>query len=104
MIRMVNQQSNCFLVGERGVGMQNLMQERQLAAAGEARQGSNLGGGQMMAADFVMTPSVVFSENNAGGVGGAAGGVLPGKFAGIGRGPEVKGGQTGNLGAASRSG
>src|SRR6476661_3526268 len=41
LIRMMIQQSNCFIVVERGVGMQNLMQERQLSAAGEARQGSN---------------------------------------------------------------
>src|SRR5712692_3970556 len=56
LIRLMIQQSNCFIVVERGAGMQNIMQERQLAAAGQARQNSNLGGGQMMAADFVMTP------------------------------------------------
>jgi hypothetical protein len=104
LIRMMIQQSNCFIVVERGVGMQNLMQERQLAAAGEARQGSNLGGGQMMAADFVMTPSVVFSENNAGGVGGGAGGFLPGKFAAIAGGLKFKEAQTSMLVADSRSG
>jgi hypothetical protein len=73
LIRLMVQQSNCFLVVERGVGMQNLMQERALAASGELRQGSNMGGGQMVTADFVLTPAVVFSENNAGGVGGAVG-------------------------------
>ena len=36
LIRMMIQQSNCFIVVERGVGMQNMMQERQLAAAGAA--------------------------------------------------------------------
>ena len=45
LIRMMIQQSNCFIIVERGVGMQNLMQERQLASAGEARKGSNMGGG-----------------------------------------------------------
>ena len=35
-----------------------------------------MGGGQMVAADFVMTPAVVFSENNAGGIGGAVAGLL----------------------------
>ena len=72
LIRMMIQQSNCFIVVERGAGMQNMMQERQLADAGQARQGSNMGGGQMVPADFLLTPAVVFSENNAGGVGGAA--------------------------------
>src|SRR6185369_259090 len=84
LIRLMVQQSNCFIVVERGVGMQNMMQERALAAGGEARQGSNLGGGQMVAADFIMTPSVVFSENNAGGGGGAVAGLLGGKARAIG--------------------
>ena len=66
------QQSNCFLVVERGVGMQNMMQERALAKSGELRQDSNVGGGQMVTADYILTPAVVFSENNAGGVGGGA--------------------------------
>jgi hypothetical protein len=76
LLRMMIQQSNCFIVVERGVGMQNAMQERELAASGEARAGSNMGKGQMVAADFILTPEVVFSENNAGGVGGALGGFL----------------------------
>ena len=76
LLRMMIQQSNCFIVVERGVGMQNAMQERELAASGEARAGSNMGKGQMVAADFILTPAVVFSENNAGGVGGALGGFL----------------------------
>src|SRR5262245_20971164 len=75
LIRFMVQQSNCFLVVERGVGMQNMMQERALSKSGELRQGSNMGGGQMVTADYIMTPAVVFSENNAGGVGGALGGV-----------------------------
>jgi hypothetical protein len=79
LIRMMVQQSNCFIVVERGLGMQNMMQERALQESGELRQGSNMGGGQMVSADFVLTPAVVFSENNAGGVGGALGGLLGGR-------------------------
>lgn len=75
LIRLMIQQSNCFLVAERGQGMQNVMQERALAESGQVRQGSNIGGGQMVVADFVLTPSVVFSEGNAGGVGGVIGGI-----------------------------
>ena len=103
LIRMMIQQSNCFIVVERGVGMQNMMQERQLAAAGETRQGSNMGGGQMVTADFVMTPSVVFSENNAGGVGAAAGGLLGNKFAAAAGGLKFKEAQTSMLVSDSRS-
>jgi hypothetical protein len=107
LIRMMVQQSNCFIVVERGLGMQNLMQERQLAAAGEARQGSNMGGGQMVAADFVMTPAVVFSENNAGGAGAGIAGLFGGKAAAIGAiagGIKFKEAQTSMLVADSRSG
>jgi hypothetical protein len=77
LIRLMIQQSNCFIVVERGLGLQNMMQERNLATAGQLRQGSNIGGGQMVSADYVMTPAVVFSENNAGGVGGALGAMGP---------------------------
>ena len=103
LIRLMIQQSNCFLVVERSAGMRNVMQERQLAGAGETRQGSNMGGGQMVTADFVMTPSVVFSEGNAGGVGGAAGGLLGGKFAAVAGGLKFKEAQTSMLVADTRS-
>ncbi len=77
LIRLLVQQSNCFIVVERGIGMQNMMQERGLGTSGQLRQGSNMGGGQMVTADYILTPAVVFSENNAGGVGGALGGLAP---------------------------
>jgi hypothetical protein len=105
LIQMMIQQSNCFIVVERGQGMQNIMQERQLAAAGEARQDSNMGGGQMVAADFVLTPSVVFSENNAGGVGGAVGGIFGHSAIGAAAGGlKFKEAQTSMLLADARSG
>ena len=104
LIRMMIQQSNCFIVVERGAGMRNMMQERQLDASGETRTGSNMGTGQMVAADFILTPAVVFSENNAGGVGGAVGGLLGGKFAAAAGGLKFKEAQTSMLVADSRSG
>ncbi|HEY8878171.1 MAG TPA: CsgG/HfaB family protein [Roseateles sp.] len=76
LLRMMVQQSGCFDVVERGVAMQNLQQERNLAAAGEMRQESNVGKGQMQAADFVMTPNVQVGANTAGGLGGFLGGKL----------------------------
>jgi hypothetical protein len=74
LIRMMVQQSNCFVLVERGRAMQNLMQERQLAESGELRRGSNMGKGQMVTADYVLTPDAVFSSKDSGGVGGALGG------------------------------
>src|SRR5437773_10683538 len=75
LIRLMVQQSNCFLVVERGLGMRNMMQERALEKSGQLRQDSNVGGGQMVTADYILTPAVAFSENNAGGVGGGLGGI-----------------------------
>jgi len=75
MLRMIAQESNCFTVVERGVGMQNIQQERALASGGMLQQNSNLGGGQLQAADFVLTPSMQFADTT-GGIGGAVGGLL----------------------------
>jgi curli biogenesis system outer membrane secretion channel CsgG len=78
LIRMMVQQSNCFVVVERGRAMQNLMQERQLAESGQLRRNSNMGAGQMVTADYVLTPDVVFSNKDAGGLGAALGSRLGG--------------------------
>jgi hypothetical protein len=52
------------------------MQERQLATSGQLQPGANIGRGQIVAADYLITPNVVFSERNAGAVGGAVGAVV----------------------------
>jgi hypothetical protein len=107
LIRMMIQQSNCFIVVERGAGMQNLMQERALASSGQLRESSNVGGGQMVTADFILTPTVVFSENNAGGIGGGVGGLFGRKAAvvsAVAGGIKFKEAQTSMLIADSRSG
>ena len=106
MIRLIVQQSNCFQIVERGAAFQNLMQERALAAGGQLQAGQNVGGGQMVAADFVVTPSVVFSNPNAGGVGGGLagfGGAL-GLFGAIAGGLKFKEAQTSMTMADTRSG
>ncbi len=84
LLRTFVQESNCFTVVERGRAMQNLKQERDLASSGMLQGGSNVGGGQMLAADFVITPDVLFKDNNAGGAGiGAAVGSLFGSVGSV---------------------
>ncbi len=78
VLRLMIQQSNCFVVIERGRSMHNMMQERDLQKSGEMRQGSNFGKGQMVAADYTLDPSIQFSEKGTSGMGGAVGGLLPG--------------------------
>ena len=105
LIRMMIQQSGCFLVVERGVAMSNLLQERALAKSGELQQQSNVGGGQLRAADFILTPNVIFSEGNAGGIiGGIASGLggIWGSVAAAGL--KFKEAQTSMLVADTRSG
>ncbi len=110
VIRMLVQQSNCFQVVERGVAMQNLMQERALAAGGQLQADQNIGKGQMVTADFILTPNVLFNESNAGGAGAALGGLL-GRFGALGAvagavagGLKFKEAQTSILLADTRSG
>jgi hypothetical protein len=110
MIRLIIQQSNCFQIVERGAGFQNMMQERQLAAGGQLQGGANVGQGQMVAADFIVTPAVVFSNPNAGGVGGGIGGLLGGMGGRLGAIGAIAGGlkfkeaQTSMIMADARSG
>ena len=74
LVRLMAQQSNCFVVVERDRrGMNAMMKERELQKSGEMRQGSNFGKGQMVAADYTMTPTVLFKSNDSGGVGAAVG-------------------------------
>ncbi len=79
LLRLLIQQSNCFVVVERSAtGMRAMDRERQLMGSGEMRGGSNYGRGQMVASDYGLSPEVVFSNSDAGGIGGALSGLLGG--------------------------
>jgi hypothetical protein len=73
VLRMMIQQSNCFVIVERGAAMANMNTERQLQQSGEMRSGSNFQRGQMVAADYTMSPSINFSQNTGGATAGLAG-------------------------------
>lgn len=76
VLKMLAQQSGCFVIVERGIGMYNVMVERELEKSGELRQGSGFGKGQMVSADYSLNPSITFSNNDAGSIGGAIGGLF----------------------------
>ena len=78
LIRLIIQQSKCFIVVERGLAFQNIMQERDLATGGELKTDQNIGKGQLLTADYILTPTVIFKNQDAGGLGGALGGLIPG--------------------------
>jgi curli biogenesis system outer membrane secretion channel CsgG len=79
LIKVYVSQSKCFTLVDRGKGLQAAQAERALAASGEERAGSNIGKGQMKAADYVLVPDIASKNANSGGtnVGGMLGGLLP---------------------------
>lgn len=76
VIRTMIQQSNCFVVVERGAAMDAMNRERQLMQSGQLRAGSNIGGGQMVTADYTVSPSIQFSAKGTGGLSAVAGGLF----------------------------
>ena len=95
ILKVFVQQSGCFSMVNRGRSMQSRAMERALAEQGELQQGSNLGKGQVKAADYFLEPNIVTANNNSGGGGfGAAAGALGGLF---GRGGSFVGGVLGGI-------
>ncbi len=80
LIKVYAQQSKCWTLVDRGKGLQAAQQERALASGGEMRQGSNVGKGQMKAADYTLVPDIANKNANAGGkkIGGMLGGIVGG--------------------------
>ena len=80
VLRLLMARSGCFQVVDRGAASEALQRERELAAAGELQEGSDIGGGQMVAADFLVSATILFQDHDAGGsnIGGALGALLPG--------------------------
>lgn len=76
VLRLLVQQSNCFIVVDRGRAMNNMNMERQLQQSGELRQNSNFGKGQMVAADYSITPEIIFDQKGTQRIGAAIGGVV----------------------------
>ena len=67
LIKVFVNKSRCFTLVDRGVGMGAAMAERDLAASGELRNRSNIGKGQIRAADYVLVPDLISQNSNAGG-------------------------------------
>lgn len=78
VLRVFVQESGCFRIVNRGRAMQSRAMERALADQGELQSGSNLGRGQVKAADYFIQPDLVSGnrDSGGGGVGGALGGLL----------------------------
>jgi len=81
LIKVFVAKSHCFTLVDRGAGLNQAMKERELGASGELRVQSNVGKGQIKAADYVMVPDLVSKNDDAagGGVGGVLGGLMGSK-------------------------
>jgi Uncharacterized protein involved in formation of curli polymers len=80
LIKIIVMRSGCFSLVDRGKGFDVAQRERELAGGGQLRQGSNIGKGQVKAADYVLVPDIV--SKNADASGSAIGGILGGLIGG----------------------
>lgn len=72
LLKVMVQKSGCFGLVDRGAGMNAAAAERDLNNNLGLQHGSNMGKGQIKAADFVLVAEVGSADSNTGG-GGAAG-------------------------------
>lgn len=74
VLRIMIAQSNCFQVVDRNEALEKIMEERQVTKKGKRPQ--------LAKADYFLTPDVISKNENAGGVDGSMGRLLPG-YAGM---------------------
>lgn len=82
LIKLMAQRSGCLRVVDRGAGLAMRGVERNLG--GELQRGSNVGAGQIKAADYTIVPDIADANANQGGLGGGLGGLIGGRFGAVG--------------------
>jgi curli biogenesis system outer membrane secretion channel CsgG len=82
VLEMFALQSGCLRMVDRNQGLAMRNQEEGLQNGGELQRGSNIGRGQVLAADFFIIPDIARQNSDSGGgnVAGAFGRMLPGAF------------------------
>jgi len=85
LIKAFIARSGCFTLLDRGAGLSALQKEQALASGGSLQKGSNVGAGQVKAADYVLVADIANTDSNAGGsaAGGIAGAVIGGRVGGL---------------------
>ena len=80
LLKVFVQRSGCFTLVVRGKGFEMIQQERELAGEGQLQNQSNMGKGQLKAADYILIPDIASKNNNASGtnVGAVLGGLIGG--------------------------
>jgi curli biogenesis system outer membrane secretion channel CsgG len=79
LIKLMAGRSNCLRVVDRNGGLAMRNAEAGLGNAGDLQRGSNVGRGQVRAADYFIIPDIVNSDSNSGGsnVGAVLGAFAP---------------------------
>jgi hypothetical protein len=82
LLKLFALRSGCLRIVDRNGGLAMHNEETGLNASGDLQRGSNVGRGQVAAADYFIIPDIANSNRNSGGsnIGGALGGLLPGGF------------------------
>ncbi len=81
VVKAIVMKSGCFTLVDRGMAMQLADEERARAASGNLQADSNIGKGQVRAADFIIVPTLLSKNDHAGGSG--VGGIIGGLFSGV---------------------
>ena len=80
LLKAMVQKSGCFNLVDRGAGLNAAQIERNIGGNLGMQRGSNVGQGQIKAADYVLVAEVQARDSNSGG--GAAAGVIGGMLGG----------------------
>src|SRR6476469_4334173 len=78
LLKVLIQRSGCFNLVDRGSGLSAAARERDISGGLGMQRGSNVGQGQIKAADYVLVAEVQAADLDSGGsgVGAAAGGLI----------------------------
>ncbi|MBN8838759.1 MAG: SH3 domain-containing protein [Sphingomonadales bacterium] len=85
LLKVLVQRSGCFNLVDRGSGLQAAQRERDIGADLGLQRRSNVGQGQIKAADYVLVAEIQGANSNVSGGGAAAGigGLVGGRFGGL---------------------
>jgi curli biogenesis system outer membrane secretion channel CsgG len=85
LLKVLVQRSGCFNLVDRGGGLQAATMERNIGGNLGLQRGSNVGQGQIKAADYVLVAEVQGANDrvSGGGAGAAIGGLIGGRFGGV---------------------
>ena len=85
LLKVLVQRSGCFNLVDRGTGLNAAARERDIGSGLGLQRGSNVGQGQIKAADYVLVAEIQGANSNVSGnaVGGVAGAVVGGTIGGL---------------------